>query len=382
MTLEESLTPYERFIQSVENPYTRHGYVCGLKWFLEFTKTTPDELVKASPMAIEDSLKRLIKHMEQIGKSWGSRAAVVNALRKFLRTNKVKDVDWDELRKRLGEDESEHDDQPYSRELIQRLMQAADLRKKVIVGVLATAGIRRSALPPLKLKHTKKLQLPNNAGSIYSLDIYANSKRSRYVTFVTPEVTAIIDTYLESRKAAGETLGPESPLIREQFDKESVNKPRHITQSTTAQLVQGLIIQAGVKQEIRENKIHTMHAFRKRVYTELIKAGVKEVNVKRVVGHSTGLGRNYDRQTIDVMLQDYAKAIPNLMISDSADLKRRVDELTTKVSDFEQMKQLYLSVKAELDHEKENKIDVVKRLSDELIVLRHEVEGMKQKQTA
>src|SRR2546425_5609532 len=215
MALEESLSPYDRFIESLENPFTRHQYDSALKWFLKFSKTTPDELIKATPTAIEDALKRHMKSMEHAGKSWATRAAVVNALRKFLRVNKVKDVDWDELRKRLGEDESDHDDKPYSRELIQQLMQAADLRKKVIVGVLATSGMRRSALPPLKLKHVKKMEMVNEAGELYSLEVYANSKRSRYVTFVTPEITTIIDAYLESRRAAGETLGPESPLVRD-----------------------------------------------------------------------------------------------------------------------------------------------------------------------
>lgn len=81
MTLQESLTPYERFIESVENPHTRNQYVRAFKWFVDFTKTTPDDLIRASPIAIEDSLKRHMRHMEQAGKSWGTRAAVVNSLR-------------------------------------------------------------------------------------------------------------------------------------------------------------------------------------------------------------------------------------------------------------------------------------------------------------
>jgi integrase len=327
MALEESLTPYERFMESVENPYTRHQYKAAFGWFTEFTKTTADELVKASPTAIEDAIKRHLKHLEQAGKSWGTRAAVVNAVRKFARVNKIKDLDWDEIRKRLGEDDKDHDDQPYSKELIQKLMQAADLRKKVIIGILATSGIRRGALAPLKIKHVKKMTLGNGAGEVYALTIYANSNRSRYVTFVTPEITAIIDDYLQSRTAAGEVIGPDSPLVREQYDTDSVNKARHITQSTTAQLVASLITQAGIKEEIRKRKIHALHAFRKTVYSTLVNVGVKEISIKKIMGHSTGLGRNYDRTNLSEVVKDYAKAIDALTISDAAEWKEKASKL-------------------------------------------------------
>jgi site-specific recombinase XerD len=333
MALEESLTPYNRFLKSVPNPYTRHQYERGMTIFLEFTRTSPEELVKASPTAIEDALKSCMEDLDAKGKSHGTKAMLVNAVRKFTRVNKVKDIDWDDIRQALGEDESEHDDQPYPKELIQKLMQAADLRKKVIIGIFATAGIRRAALAPLKLKNTKKLKLDNGAGDVYALEIYANSRRSRYTTFVTPEITAIIDDYLQSRKASGEMLGPDSPLVREQYDTESVNKPRHITQSTTAQLVESLIIHAGIKEEIQERKIHILHAFRKTVYSTLVQAGVKEISIKKVMGHSTGLGRNYDRTELSDVLQDYAMAINALSISDAAEWREKAGRLQQTLDD-------------------------------------------------
>ena len=125
-------------------------------------------------MAIEDALKRCLSELEEHGKSWGTKAMVVNALRKFTRVNKVKDIDWDEIRQNLGEDESDHDYQPYSRELVQKIIQAANLRKQVVVGILASAGIRRGALGQLKPKHIKKMKL--DSAEVFSLEIYANSE--------------------------------------------------------------------------------------------------------------------------------------------------------------------------------------------------------------
>jgi integrase len=355
--LEESLTPYERFLQSIDNVDTRKNYDYGMKSFLRYAKITADDLMKASPTAIEDAIRRQIRDMENQGLSWGTRAAVVNGLWKFCKVNKLKEVDFDEIRKTLGDDESEHDDQPYDNELVRKLMQAADLRKKVIIGVLATSGIRRGAIASLKLKHAHKMTIPESTTETYALDIYANSKKDRYATFITPEVSALLDAYLKARVAAGEVLSPDSPLIREQYDPtanraadtENVNKPRHVTTSTVAQLVTALIIQAGLKDEIRKRKIHAMHAFRKHVYTELIKAGVKEVNVKRIIGHSTGLGRNYDRQTLEDMLKDYAKVIPALTISNEPELQRQVEKLRVELSDVSALKAEMYRMKQELD---------------------------------
>lgn len=63
--------------------------------------------MNANATAIEDAVKRHIKDLEDKGKSWGTRAAVFNALWKFCKVNKLKEVDFDEIRKRLGDDETE-----------------------------------------------------------------------------------------------------------------------------------------------------------------------------------------------------------------------------------------------------------------------------------
>ena len=103
-------------------------------------------------------------------------------------------------------------------------------------------------------------------------------------------------------------------------------------------------------EEVRKLKIRQMHAFRKRVYSELVGAGVKEISIKKIVGHSTGLGRNYDRSEIEDLLKDYAKAIPALTISDAPELQRQVKELEVKASSVEYMKMTYLQLQA--DNEK------------------------------
>ncbi len=392
MALTESLSPYERFLSKVQNPYTRHQYEHFVQVFCEYVRGREitskklerlkkelrkaqrgksrdqsrieelekqvmaetialfdpviNEIFNSTPLAVQDAISRCLDDMKAKGKKWGTRIALVNGLWKLYKANKKdRELDWDELRAQVGDDETEHDDQPYSRPLLQKLMTAADLRKKVIVGIYATAGIRRGALPPLKRKHKFKAKLPDGS-DVYVLEVYPNSPKYRYLTAVTPEVTQLMDQYDAARAAAGEILTGESPLIREEYSEENINNPKHITESTIAQLVTNLIERAGIASEIKQKKIHQMHGFRKTVYSELVRAGVKELNIKKLMGHSTGLGKNYDRsEFIEVVLPEYAKAVPALTISDAPELKRQVRELEVKVSDVDAMKAAYLKLK-------------------------------------
>ncbi|AIF83915.1 phage integrase family protein [Candidatus Nitrososphaera evergladensis SR1] len=375
----EAKGAYQRFLSKTRNDFTRRQYDHFLTTFIEFTlkvkvdspklqelkkeftknrhkeKATKEALKKSileekirimEPLvaqitelpitSLEDLIIDFINYLSGIGRGYGSQIAVVNAMRKFCKANKIV-LDFDGLREAVGEDDTERDDKPYSKDMVQRVMQAADLRKQTIIGILASCGMRRGGLADLKLKHLTKLSV-DNWPTVYALKVYPNSARSCYTTFVTPEVTAIIDQYLESRRAAGETLNEESPLLREQFAIESADNPRHITTGTIAQLVHQVIEDAGLKGELRKNKIHEMHGFRKHVYTELIKAGVKDINVKRIVGHSTGLGKNYDRQELEDVLRDYMKALPALTISDAPVLRAELEKMKIQNADIDILK--------------------------------------------
>ena len=49
---------------------------------------------------------------------------------------------------------------------------------------------------------------------------------------VHPECASAIDSYLAYRERCYEKIGPESPLIREQFDRDNPDKarnPRHVS---------------------------------------------------------------------------------------------------------------------------------------------------------
>jgi integrase len=115
-------------------------------------------------------------------------------------------VNWKKIGKYLGEDERIVSDRAYSRGEIQTLLSNTDLRGKVILLLLSSAGLRIGALSSLSLHNLRKIEQHN----IYEITIYEKT-RSQYTTYCTPECAFVIDTYLDFRKRHGEKLNPNTP---------------------------------------------------------------------------------------------------------------------------------------------------------------------------
>jgi hypothetical protein len=73
------------------------------------------------------------------------------------------------------------------------------------------------------------------------------------MTFCTPECAKAIDDYLDYRRRCGEKLTPESPLIREQFDRSDPFRSvraRHVAQSTIMNTIKQILLDAGLRPRI------------------------------------------------------------------------------------------------------------------------------------
>jgi integrase len=212
-----------------------------------------------------------------------------------------------------------------------------------------STGIRLGAFQGLKLKHLEKLE--NN---IYKLIVYGDSSKYRYYTFTTPEAGKAIDDYLAFRKAGGEVLNPEAPLIREEFRKENANNPRALNSDGVSALIYDMLLKLGLRKvnsnnQFARHKTARMHGFRKFYNTALVKAGVKPVVVELLMGHKVGLQNNYLRLSQTDVLQEYLKTIDLLTISREKQLKQEVAKLKADVADIETMKRSYLDMKLEIE---------------------------------
>jgi hypothetical protein len=172
-----------------------------------------------------------------------------------------------------------------------------------------------------------------------------------YKTFCSYECAAVLDSYLNYRKHAGEQLKPGSPLIREQFnsfDKFKVNNPKHIGTSLIRYLVNEVLVKYSAlkkklaydyenKRKVGKNSTMLTHGLRKYFDTEARKAGVYLDFVELLMGHKLpGVRKHYFKPDMNILLEGtkevkgYITAIDSLTINDENRLSKQVQELKEK----------------------------------------------------
>jgi len=324
---------YRNFVNALKSKVTKSNYTKLLSYFLEFLGDRDGNhysiLVesKKDKKMIEADIKAFLVYLREKRKiSYKSAIQYFNAIKKFYYVNSDYDFKWSLIKMYLGNDDTDDEyedgneneileDRPYNKSEIQTMLKTAtDIRVKIIILLISSSGIRSGAIPILRLRNLTKIEKYN----LYQISVYEKSKKSNYKTFCTPECAAVIDTYLNYRKHAGETLRGESPLLREQFnssDKFKVNNPRPISLSLIRYLVNEVLVKySALRQKIpydyqnkrREQKNPTMltHSFRKFFDTEARKAGTYPDFVELLMGHKLpGVRSHYFKPDPTILLE-------------------------------------------------------------------------------
>jgi integrase len=202
-------------------------------------------------------------------------------------------------------EDGDGDIKPYTHEQIQKLLDYSDPRIKVIILIMASAGLRVGALSFLRVGDLTPVPKYN----LYQIRVYANSKRNRYYTFCTPECRKAIDNYLDYRRSSGEHITPKSPLIRKEFDKRdifnSANDVKPVSRSSIKQIIREVLYMSGLRTPIviPEGKLNYRrsiamnHSFRKFFDTTCTHDLFNEENNKKIspipIAHIKP--RSYDR---------------------------------------------------------------------------------------
>jgi hypothetical protein len=184
---------------------------------------------------------------------------------------------------------------------------------------------------------------------LYKITIYRRVKEEQ-ICFTTPEAATAINSYLESRRSAGEKLTDDSPLFRKDYDKkrmERIKYARPLTADGISFEIRQLAIAAGLDQNQpltesvrrgqRRKKIPSVHGFRKFTITQMARAKVDTEVARILTGHSIGVRGVYLKYSEEDLLSEYAKSIDLLTINEANRLKVKVNELVTKNASNEYM---------------------------------------------
>jgi hypothetical protein len=202
---------------------------------------------------------------------------------------------------------------------------------------MASSGIRVGAIPALTIKSLKKLD-----DGLGLLTVYGDSKKSRYVTLVTPECISTIDEYLEHRIKQGEKLNERSPLIRDKYAMYSkrISTPECPRGSAINAQIRYLVRKAGLAFE----ELQPDHAARKFFNTTLKNSCVDREFKELMMGHSVGLDEiYYDENNEESRKQiklEYMKAVDALTINDEFRLRKQIADYKDKLEDVPKVEKL------------------------------------------
>jgi hypothetical protein len=160
---------------------------------------------------------------------------------------------------------------------------------------------------------------------------------------------------MQYRERCGEKLGPNSPIIREQFDRDNllkVRNPKPVPLRTIRTILYDTLNKAGVTQREhlvegqRQGKsrkeISLAHGFRRFFNTALMNADLHPSFKKLLMGHSVQLDEVYYDKGIEKskvkLLEEYSKAIEYLTINEENRLRNKVEVLKAKRDEIEMLK--------------------------------------------
>lgn len=188
--------------------------------------------------------------------------------------------------------------------------------------------------------------------------VYAGEE-DEYFSFITPEAFHELEKWICYRKEAGEVIDKNSWVMRQLWNTKEgyyhgiVTEPIKLKSSGIKRLIERNLWSQAIrrKSDIKKNRyeFQTNHGFRKWFKTRCELAGMKSINIEKLMGHSVGIADSYYRATESELLEDYVKAIDLLTFNEENRLKLKLDEtIQIEKSQFEALKVDFELFKKEL----------------------------------
>jgi len=236
-------------------------------------------------------------------------------------------LNWKKIKKLLPEKKKTVGDNPYTTEQVKEILKHTSNPKfRAIIHFLASSGVRVGSFVEMRVR-----DLEDFKDGCKSVKVYPGSK-DEYYTFIHQEAVNALEDYFEYRRKKGEIINGDSWVFTSKPDKP-------ICTETATSSLNRFVTKALDRQKsgVRFDNM-TCHGFRKRFATVL--KSNKEINLsisEKLLGHSTTiqLDNHYFKPTLEVIFDEYQKAIPDLAIDESIKLKLELEKKDEKLSSLE-----------------------------------------------
>ena len=286
-----------------------------------------DSLISIDPKKLQTMIEDYVMYLRSENKSYALINGSICSLKLFFSMNDMT-MNWIKLKKLLPEKKKVTGDKPYTTEQINEILKhTSNLKFKAIIHFMASSGVRVGSFVEMKVS-----DLEDYKNGCKSVKVYSGSK-DEYYTFIHAEAVQALEEYFEYRRKKGEKITGDSWV----FISTNPDKPM-CTQTATSSLSRFVTMALDRKRTGLRFDNMTCHGFRKRFATVL--KSNREINLsisEKLLGHSISiqLDNNYFKPTLEVMFEEYQKAIPELAIHEATKLKLELKKKDEKLTSLE-----------------------------------------------
>ena len=275
---------------------TLGAYLYGVYRFCKYLNIQPDQMIKGckdqdgdpNPKAVSKYNKLLddyIGELQAQGLTPGGVNGLIKGIKAIFRANGLRL----ELNYSISSRVTYKPRSPTPEEL-QKILDLADLRSRVIITLFASGGFREGTLIKLKYRHVRR----DLESGIVPIHIHVEAEITKgkyhdYDTFIGQEAVHYLRLYLQMRrkgtaKIPPEIINDESPLIRNICKRKSTP----VTNSAIYLIIRDLYRKAGLISSETIGRRHDIcvHSIRKFFRTQLSALNVQTDYIEYMMGHT------------------------------------------------------------------------------------------------
>lgn len=354
---------YSLFLYGLRSPVTRDYYLRRLRIFFNYIELLPGETMEKrcdffALKAREDPnwvFNYIIKFLQYQRQRVERKEIVGATLKNFVKPLKLFcemsdiPIPWKKITRGLPKVRRFADDRAPTIEEIQKICEYPDRRMKAIIYIMSSSGIRLGAWDCLQWKHI--IPIEKNGNIIAAKIIVYPGDHEEYFSFITPEAYYELEKWINFRRESGEVIDENIWLMVQLWNtKNEISNNNNNKKKIKSVGIKQLLMRSLRTQGIRKNKrkesntgygtryeFQTNHGFRKWFKTRCELAGMKSINIEKLMGHSVGISDSYYRATESELLEDYLKAIDFLTINEENRLRKKVKILEVEKSRLDRL---------------------------------------------
>jgi integrase len=273
-----------------------YGYIDDFNYFCRWIKAKPDQLVNrcrnrngnANPKGIARMARALDEYIDHLQTKNLSSTTVRSRLKNITSMFRINGV---ALKLPYGLSVWHlYDERAPSREELQKILDLADLRERVIITILAVSGLRVGTLLKLQYRHVRD----DLERGIVPIHVHVEAeltkcKRRSYDTFLNEEAAECLRAYLIARRKGTKKIPPEqindeSPLIRSRRFKQA----RTVAVTTVHAFVHDLYVRTGLleRNSLRRRYPLRTHSLRRFFRTQMASLEVDRDYIDSMMGRA------------------------------------------------------------------------------------------------